>query len=207
MTNFMKKLLIATTNKGKLHELSGFLKDLPVELVSLSDVGITQDVEEDGKTYQENAEKKAKFYSHLSGLPAIADDGGLEIAALNNQPGLRSRRWLGYEATDQELIDHMTQVAKELPSDNRKARFVTVDCFALPSGEVYNEMGTVEGIVAEKPLLKFLEGYPYRSFFYLPQLQKYYFETELTPEEMKQYNHRYLAIEKLKPTIRKALGI
>lgn len=203
----MKKLLIATTNKGKLHELSGFLKDLPVELLSLSDVGIDQDVEEDGKTYQENAEKKARFYSQLSGLPAIADDGGLEIAALSNEPGIHSRRWLGYAATDQELIDHMVTVAKELPQDNRNARFIMVDCFSVPSGETYCQEGSVEGIIAENPSLNFLEGYPYRSFFYLPQIQKYYFETELTPEEMKQYNHRYIAIQKLLPKIREELRI
>lgn len=203
----MQKLLIATTNPGKLRELSDFLKDLPVELVSLSDVGIDQDVEEDGKTYQENAEKKAKFYAQLSGLPAIADDGGLEINALNNEPGIHSRRWLGYAATDQELIDHMKQVAKDLPSDNRKARFVTVDCLALPTGETFCEEGSVEGIIAEKPLLKLLEGYPYRSFFYLPELKKYYHESELTDEEMKTYNHRYIAIQKLKPKLEQALKI
>jgi XTP/dITP diphosphohydrolase len=203
----MKKLLIATTNKGKLHELSGFLKELPVELVSLSDVGIDQDVEEDGKTYQENAEKKAKFYAQLSGLPSIADDGGLEIKALNGEPGIHSRRWLGYPASDKELIEHMQQVAKELPSDNRNARFITVDSFALPTGEIYSGEGIVEGIIAEKPSLNFLEGYPYRSFFYLPKLQKYYFETELTPEEMKTYNHRYMAIQKLMPKIKEEFEI
>lgn len=203
----MQKLLIATTNKGKLRELSGFLSDLPIELVSFSDVGIDQDVDEDGKTYQENAEKKVKIYSRLSGLPAIADDGGLEISALNGEPGIHSRRWLGYEATDQELIDHMIKVAKELPNDYRKARFVTVDCFTLPNGETYCEKGSVEGIIAEKPLLQFLEGYPYRSFFYLPDLKKYYFESELTREEMKQYNHRYIAIQKLLPKIKEALHL
>lgn len=210
----MKKLLIATTNPGKVRELSEFLKDLPadrhglpVKLVSLADIGIDQDVEEDGKTYQENAEKKAKFYSQLSGLPAVADDGGLEISALNGEPGIHSRRWLGYAATDQELIDHMIRVAKELPSDNRNARFITVDCLALPTGETYCEEGTVDGIIAEKPLSKLLEGYPYRSFFYLPILKKYYHESELTDEEMKQYNHRYTAIEKLKPRIREILGV
>lgn len=203
----MKKLLIATTNPGKVRELSEFLKDLPIELVSLANVGIDQDVEEDGKTYQENAEKKAKFYAKLSGLPAVADDGGLEIDALNGEPGIHSRRWLGYAATDKELVDHMIKVAKELPADNRKARFITVDCLALPSGEAYCEEGTVDGIIAEKPLLKLLEGYPYRSFFYLPKVQKYYHESELTDEEMKQYNHRYMAIEKLKTKIREMLEI
>lgn len=203
----MQKLLIATTNPGKLRELSEFLKGLPVELVSLSDVGIDQDVEEDGKTYQENAEKKATFYAKLSGLPAIADDGGLEISALHNEPGIHSRRWLGYAATDQELVNHMLKVAKDLPSDNRKARFVTVDCLSLPTGETFCEEGVVDGVIAEKPLLKLLEGYPYRSFFYLPELKKYYHESELTDEEMKAYNHRYVAIQNLKPKIKRELKV
>src|SRR5579859_4306561 len=187
----MQKLLIATTNKGKLNEMKEFLSDLPVQLLSLMDLGITQEVEEDGKTYIENAEKKARFYSYLSNLPAIADDGGLEISALNGEPGVRSRRWLGYHATDKELIDHMIEVSKKLPSDNRNACFITVDCFALPTGEMHCEEGTVAGVIAEKPHIKLLEGYPYRSFFYLPILQKYYHESELTSEEMKTYNHRY----------------
>ncbi|HSW98114.1 MAG TPA: non-canonical purine NTP pyrophosphatase [Candidatus Saccharimonadales bacterium] len=203
----MKKLLIATTNPGKVGELSEFLKDLPVELVSLADVGIDQDVEEDGETYQENAEKKAKFYAKLSGLPAVADDGGLEIDALDGEPGIHSRRWLGYTATDQELVDHMIKVSEELPDDNRKAQFVVVDSLALPTGEVYSEEAAVEGIIAEKPLSKLLEGYPYRSFFYLPKIQKYYHESELTDEEMKQYNHRYRAIQQLKFVIKKILKI
>src|SRR5882762_3706118 len=100
----MKKLLIATTNKGKLQEIGEFLKDLSVQLVSLKDVGITQDVEEDGQSYEENAQKKALFYSKVSKLPAVADDGGLEINALGGAPGLKSRRWLGHEGTDEELI-------------------------------------------------------------------------------------------------------
>jgi len=203
----MQKLLVATTNKGKLQEMSGFLADLPVQLVSLSDVGIDQDVVEDGKTYEENAKKKALFYAKLSDLPAIADDGGLEISALNGEPGIHSRRWLGYAADDQTLINHMLQVSKDLPVDNRNARFITIDCFALPSGEIYSSQGTVDGIIAENPFPKQLEGYPYRSFFFLPELGKYYFETELTPEELKAYNHRYKAIEELKPTIRKVLNI
>src|SRR2546430_2498785 len=103
----MKKLLVATTNPGKLVELSSFLVDLPITLVSLKDVGITDDVEETGKTYKENAELKATFYAKKSGLPAVADDGGLEIAALDGAPGIKSRRWIGKKATEEDLIQHM----------------------------------------------------------------------------------------------------
>lgn len=203
----MQKLLIATTNKGKILELGEFLKDLPVKLVSLKNVDITQDVEEDGTTYEENSAKKALFYAKLSGLPSISDDGGLEISALNGEPGLKSRRWLGYEGTDEELMVHMQKVADNLPEDNRNAKFVTVVTFALPTGEVWNIRGEVDGIIAKEPLPKLLHGYPYRSFFYLPKLQKFYHESELTPEETKEYNHRWKAINQLKPIIKEILHI
>ena len=203
----MKSLLIATTNEGKRKEISSFLSDLPVELLSLKDLGINVDFEEDGKTYKENSQKKALFYAQKSGLPAIADDGGLEISALGGEPGIKSRRWLGYEATDQELINHMIKVSRELPDKNRKARFVTVVSFALPSGKVWESLGQVEGEIARKPYLKLLKGYPYRSFFYIPKLKKYYHENQLSEKEEKLYNHRYKAIKKLKPIINEILKI
>ncbi len=203
----MKKLLIATTNKGKIQELGEFLKDLPVQLVSLKDVEISQDVIEDGKSYEENSQKKALFYARLAKLPAVADDGGLEINALGGAPGLKSRRWLGHEGTDEELIAHMQNVAKDLPEQNRDATFVTVVSFALPGGEVWSERGEVNGIIAKEPHKKLLQGYPYRSFFYLPEIQKFYHENELSPEEMKEYNHRFKAVERLKEIIKRELHI
>lgn len=203
----MKKLLIATRNKGKFLELSHYLSDLPIQLLSLSDLGITADVKETGKTYQENSRQKALYYVKKSRLPVIADDGGIEISALNNAPGTRSRRWLGHEATDKELIEHMKHIAKTLPNDNRNARFVAMVSFALPDGKVWSEEGVVEGIISKKPFLKHLKGYPYRSFFYLPEIKKFYHENDLTEEEQTLYNHRYKAIQKLNPIIRKALNL
>lgn len=197
--------MIATTNVGKLQELRTLLADLPLELVSLEDVGISDDVEEDGVTYLSNSQKKALFYAKKSKLPTIADDGGLEIAALNFEPGVRSRRWLGYEASDEELIENMKKIAKELPDDNRVAFFKVVLTLALPSGEMWSVDGYIEGIIAKEPYLKLLQGYPYRSFFYLPQIQKFYHEQELTEEEQKHYNHRYKAVKKLKPIIKEKL--
>lgn len=203
----MEKLLIATTNQGKVKEISSFLKDLPIQLISLKDVGITQNVKEDGQTYEENSKIKALFYAKKSGLPAIADDGGLEISALNNLPGLNSKRWLGENSTEEELMIHMTKVAKELPDKNRNAKFVAVVTFALPNGLYWSEKGEVSGIIAKTPHLKVLKGYPYRSFFYLPEIKKYYHENELTIEETRQYNHRYRAIIALKPIIAKTLSL
>ncbi len=201
------KLLIATKNVGKVKELSEFLSDLPVRLVSLSDMGIEQDIEENGKTYKENSQKKALFFAKRSNLPAIADDGGLEIDALSGEPGIKSRRWLGYEATDEELINHLKKVSKELPENNRKVFFRTVVSFAIPDGRVWSSFGEVEGIIAKEPFVELSQGYPYRSFFYLPKLNKYYFEQQLSEEEKKLYNHRYKAVRKLKTIIIKTLGI
>jgi len=197
----MQKLLIATTNMGKLKELSYFLSDLPIKLLSLNEIGIIQDIEETGKTYEENSKMKALFYAKKSGLPSIADDGGLEIDALGGIPGVKSRRWLGYEASDDKLVEHMLKVSKNLPKDNRDALFVVSISFALPDGRVWSASGKVEGIIAEKPHIKLLKGYPYRSFFYLSKIGRYYHESELTPQEMKKYNHRYIAVQKLKPII------
>jgi XTP/dITP diphosphohydrolase len=201
----MKKILIATTNKGKLHELSLFLKDLPLQLVSLSDVGITEEPEETGKDYTENSQLKASFYSKKSGLPAVADDGGIEIMALGGAPGLKSHRWLGPDTTEENIIAHMKKLAITLPDNNRQAFFKTVVSIAFPDGRVQSFPGEVEGIIANKPARKYEPGYPYRTFFFVPKLNKFYFETELTPNELKEFNHRYKAVQELKKLLQKEL--
>lgn len=203
----MQKILVATTNKGKLGEIKEYLSDLPVEFVSLSDVGITDEVVEDGASYQENSQKKALFYAKMSGLPAVSDDGGIEIAALGGEPGINSKYWAGPEGRDEDLIAKMMEVSKKLPDDNRHAIFRAVDSFALPTSEVWSTEGHVDLIVAKEPLLKLLKGFPFRSFLYVPQIGKYYHEAELTEEERKEYNHRYKALNKLKEIIIKELHL
>lgn len=200
-----KKILIATTNPGKFREITEYLKDIAAEFVSLKDLGITHEVHEDGDTYIYNSQKKAVEYSILAGLPAISDDGGIEIDALGGEPGVNSRYWAGPEGRDEDLIEKMRQVANELPANNRKARFRAVLSLALPDGKVWSVEGSVEGEIAQEPDFKPLEGLPYRSFFYLPKIQKYYHEVELTEDEKKEYNHRYKAIQKLKEVIKKEL--
>jgi XTP/dITP diphosphohydrolase len=201
----MKKLLIATHNPGKIAELRSLLSDLPLQLVSLSEIGINEEAEENGTTYKENSQIKALFYAKKSKLPALADDAGVEIAALNNEPGVNTKHWFGPGTTEDDIIEHMKKVAKTLPDDNRKATFKAVVSLALPDGKVWSVLGTIEGIIAKKPSIKKTKGYPFRSFFYLPQIKKYYFETELTPQEQKKYNHRVKAVNKIKPIIQKNL--
>lgn len=201
----MQKLLIGTKNPGKIREYKDFFKDLPLEIVSLSDIGIDDDVEEKGKTYKENAQLKALFYAKKSNLPTISDDGGIEIDAFGGAPGIKSHRWLGYEMTDAELIEHMKKVSRELDDNNRHASFKLVIAFALSNGRMWTKIGTVDGIISENPNLKPLKGYPFRSFFFLPDINKHYHESELTAEEMREYNHRYKAVVQILPIIKEQL--
>jgi XTP/dITP diphosphohydrolase len=202
----MKKLLIATTNPGKLEEIKFFLKDLAVKLVGLTDLKIKEKAKEDGKTFEENAKKKAVFYYKISGFPTIADDGGLEIDYLKGEPGVKSRRWInGTDAGDEELIEYALKKLKGVPIKKRGAQLRAVIALALPNGQIYTSKGVVRGVIAEKRAPFMTPGYPFRSLLYLPEIGKYYNHEDLTFEENEKYNHRGLALKKLKRIIRKKL--
>lgn len=197
------KLLIATTNPGKFDEIKRFLSDLPVELVSLKDVGITDIVEETGITFEANAILKAKYYAEKSGLPTIADDGGFEIDALNGEPGIKSHRWVhgDKENTDEELVAYTLDRMKGLPRAQRGAQLRLVLALALPDGTIHTSEASVRGIIPLEPRNKITPGFPYRSLLFLPEINKYYDHEELTPEETDQLNHRKKALDKLKSYI------
>ncbi len=200
-----RKLLIATHNPAKVQEISRLLAELPFRIVSLADLGITQDVEEDGETFTANSRKKASFYSKLTNIPSLADDGGLAIAALGGQPGVKSKRWLGENTTEQDIIAHMIMLTQTLPESARDATFSTVMTFALPSGQTWSASGSIRGIIPTHYMKRHIPGFPYRSFFYLPEIKKFHHDDELTPDEVQQYNHRAKAITKLKPRLLKQL--
>jgi len=191
------KLLVASHNPAKVNEYKRYLSDLPFEIVSLSDLNITKEAPEDAETFKENAINKVRFYHKLTGLPAIGDDGGLMIDALGGEPGVKSRYWLGYKMTDEEMIQSVMEKMKKVPPDKRTCRLVGVIALVMPNGKIYTERAQIGGVVAEKPTDKRLNGYPYRSFFYLPQFKKFYIE--LTDEEHEQINHRKATLLKLKP--------
>lgn len=198
------KLLIATSNPGKLAEIKRFLSDIPIELVSPKDVGITDAVEETGKTFEENAVLKAKFYAQKTGLPTIADDGGFEIDALGGEPGVKSHRWIhgDREDTDEELIAYTFEKLKGIPPKRRGAQLRAVLAFALPNGEIHTATAATRGIIPDKPSDGRVTGFPYRSILYIPEIGKYYNHDLLTPAETETYNHRKKALEKLKPMLR-----
>ena len=140
------KLLLATQNKNKVIELKRLLNDYPqYEVNSLSDMNIQDDIEETGLTFEENARLKALHIYRLTGIACIADDSGLEIEALNNEPGVYSARYLGentaYTIKNQVILDRMKDCT------NRSARFVSVVCLVLNEDEVYSFEGIMPGSI------------------------------------------------------------
>lgn len=203
----MKKLLVATRNPAKMAEFKMFLKDLPLEVVGLADLRINDQFEETGSTFEENAKVKALFFSKKTGLPTLADDGGIEIEILGGEPGVKSRRWLDgkTDVADEDLINHTLKRMEGVPASKRQAQFRAVLALAIPGDKTYVSEGVIKGIIAEKPLVKRKEGYPYRSLFYLPQIKKYYFEDEMTEYETQKYNHRAKALKRLEKVIKSKL--
>lgn len=195
----MKKLLIATTNPGKLAEIKYFLKDLPLRLLSLVDIGIKEKPEENHATFKKNAIHKAKFYCQKSGLPTIADDGGLEIDYLQKEPGVKSRRWINGkdEASDEELIAYALKKLKGVPKGKRGAQLRAVMALALPNGKVSTASAKVRGVISQQPYHTTTPGYPYRSLLYLSKIGKFYHSSEMTEKEIEKYNHRGKALANL----------
>ncbi|MBI2449993.1 MAG: non-canonical purine NTP pyrophosphatase [Candidatus Nealsonbacteria bacterium] len=194
----MKKLLVATTNPGKILEYRVLLKNLPLELVTLKDVNIKDGVEEDGKTFEENAIKKVKFYSQFVDFPTLAEDAGLEIDYLDGEPGVKTRRWLGREASDQELIDLTLAKLKGVPAEQRGARLKTVIALNI-FGKINTFEGILRGVIMEKPIDKIIPGYPFRSLFFVPGVSKVL--GEFTMEEEAKIAHRKKAVEKALPLL------
>lgn len=195
----MQKLVMASHNQGKIKEFKNLLADWPFEVVSLTDLGIKEDVEETGKTFEENATLKAKFYFKLSGLPTLSDDGGLEIDALDGEPGVKSRRWKGYEMTDQEMVDYTLERLYGVPPEKRTARLKCVLCLKLPDREAICVDGAIEGTITEKPEAALHPGYPFRCIFHVTKFNKIY--EAMTPEEYASVSQRVAALKKLQTLI------
>ncbi|MCL4374415.1 hypothetical protein M1523_00985 [Patescibacteria group bacterium] len=195
----MKTLLLATTNQAKLGELSMGVRDMfagSVKIATLRQLGIKQEPEETGRTFRDNARIKAKYYGEITKLPTIADDGGLLIPYLNNEPGVKSRRWLGHEAGDRELINHTLKHLRGVTWADRTAYLQTSLCFYHPqTGKLSYETEKIKGHIARKPSGRATDGYPYRALFIVAAFDKYY--DELTDKEHFQINHRLKALQRL----------
>ena len=186
------KLLVATNNRGKLREYAELLKGLPFELTTLSEQGITEEVEETGSNLTQNAIYKATAYAKLSGLTTMADDSGLEVDTLGGEPGPLSHRYAGENASDKERNDYLLAKLRDVPWDKRTARFRCVIAIVTPEGAVATCEGTCEGIIAFSS--KGEGGFGYDPIFYLPELDKHM--AELTLDEKNKISHRAKAVQK-----------
>jgi XTP/dITP diphosphohydrolase len=183
----MSDLLIATRNPGKLREFAQIFADLGMNLRSLDDLGISAEIEETGTTFTANARLKAEGYMHLSGLPALADDSGLEVAALDGAPGVYSARYGGVTGAAQ--LAYLLQQLEGVPVEARQARFVCVIALARPGGTTEFVEGTLSGEIAPAP--RGTGGFGYDPVFYLPEAGKTL--AELPPEHKNAISHRAAA--------------
>jgi XTP/dITP diphosphohydrolase len=189
----MPKLLIATHNTGKLKEFAAFFAGTPFELVSLSDLGIDLDVEETGTTYAENATIKATTYAKLSSLPTLADDSGLEVDGLGGEPGVRSARYAGEDANNQDRIAFLLQKLNNVPKERWTARFRCVIALAWPDSPIELYEGQCEGIIIDRP--RGAMGFGYDPVFFIPELSKTM--AELPFNEKNRISHRGRAAMKV----------
>ncbi len=187
----MRKLLIATNNKGKLAEYLELLKGLPFELTWPEKEGLKLKVEEKTGSYHENAIAKAIAWAKATGLITLADDSGLEVDALGGAPGPVSARYGGLE-TDKERYELLLKRMGGIPWPQRTARFRCVIAIAFPDGEVRTFEGTMEGLIALEP--KGEHGFGYDPVFFLPELGKTV--AQLTLEEKNRLSHRAQAARK-----------
>jgi len=190
----MPRLLLATTNQGKAAEYRDLLKGLDLEMVTLDQAGISQEADESFNTFEENARHKAAFYAELGGLPTLADDSGLEVDALSGEPGVRSSRYAGDNATDADRVDFLLNKLKDVPHQERTARFRCVIAVARPGGQIETAEGACDGYIATEPSGH--NGFGYDPVFYLPEFGKTI--AELPPEIKNRISHRARAAVKMR---------
>lgn len=195
----IEKLIFATGNEGKLKEIRMILGDLGVEILSLKEAGIDADVEENGTSFEENAVIKATEIMKLTGAVVLADDSGLEVDALNKEPGIYSARYMGHDTSyrikNQNIIDRLE--GKE--GEERSARFVCAIAAAFPDGKVITTRGTMEGQIGYEERGE--NGFGYDPIFYLPEYKCY--SGELPLEEKNKLSHRGKALRLMKEELEK----
>lgn len=195
----MMKVVLASKNAHKLKEISKITEKFDMELVLESQVGVDIDVEETGSTFEENSFIKAEAVMKATGLPALADDSGIAVDALNGEPGIYSARY-GFDPSldDWGRLELLLKNTEQVPDDSRQAQFVCVITLVTPEGQVIQARGEAHGELLRQPAGE--GGFGYDPIFYYPPLGKSF--AELSPEEKNQVSHRAQALklfyEKLK---------
>ena len=197
-----RKLLLATNNQAKVREYKSLLKDIPFDLVTLAEQGITTVVDEVGESLEENARLKATVLAAESQLLAMADDSGLEVDALGGEPGRLSARYAGEAASDRDRVNYLLSRLENGPWEKRSARFRCIIALAAPAGEVELFSGECRGMITFEP--RGGQGFGYDPIFYLPELGKTM--AELPLEIKNQVSHRGQAAGKMAQALRERFG-
>ena len=196
----MKQIIVlATTNKGKTREIQELLQGFPIIIKNLDDFGPIPEVIEDGETFDDNAYKKASFTARVLGYPAMADDSGLCVQALDGAPGVYSARYAGKNASDADNVKKMLDDLKS--HENRNAAFKCVISIAVPTGAALTYEGECKGVITEKPIGD--NGFGYDPLFFYPKLNKTF--AQLTIEEKGRVSHRGHALKQIADEMNKIL--
>lgn len=188
----MLRIVLATHNRGKRREWQELLEGLPVEILLPEEVGVSEAVEESGTTYLENARLKACALMQRSGLPALADDSGLEVDALEGAPGVRSARYtLG---SDEVRYRALLKALENVPPERRTARFRCVAVLVMPDGREWVAEGVAEGVIGFAPEGE--SGFGYDPVFVVPELGKTF--AQLTQQEKNRISHRGRAAQAMR---------
>lgn len=192
-------IVLATRNAGKTREIRKLLENHPIDLKNLDDFGPIPEVEEDGDTFDDNAYKKASFTARVLGYPAMADDSGLTVTALDGRPGVRSARYASDTATDQENLEKVLRELEGKP--DRSAAFECVISIAVPTGAALTYEGRCLGEILESPRGE--NGFGYDPVFFYPELNKTF--AQISMEEKSRVSHRGRALKQVADEMDKIL--
>lgn len=194
----MQTIVFATHNQNKMKEIKNIIKNIPgmenIRLISMAEAGITEDIVENGSTYEENALIKAKYVCERTGMIALADDSGTEIDALDGQPGIYSARFLGEDTPHDVKNAYILGKLKDLPDERRKARYMCCIAAAFPDGTTKTTMGTLPGIIAHE-VSEGTNGFAYDPIMYIPEFGKTM--ADMTMEEKNNVSHRGQALRRM----------
>ena len=194
----IRELVLATRNRHKAEELVALLGDLGITIRTLDEFPDAPDVVEDGDTCEANAVKKARAIAEFTGLPAVADDTGLEVDALDGRPGVYAARYAGEDATYEDNCRKLLRELMDMPHERRTARFLTVAAIALPSGGIRVAQGTLHGMIAEEASGTL--GFGYDPVFLIPELEKTL--AQLSADQKNTISHRAKAFTQAKDLLR-----
>ena len=194
----IEKMIFATGNEGKMREVRMILGDLGAEILSLKEAGIQAEAEENGTTFEENAVIKAKEIMEKTGALVLADDSGLEVDALNGEPGIYSARYMGHETSYHIKNKNLIERLEGKTGEERSASFVCAIAACFPDGRVLTTRGTMEGQIGYEE--KGENGFGYDPIFYLPEYQCY--SGELPLEEKNKLSHRGKALRLMKEQLK-----